>query len=61
MIFINLLQVRLNVCCNLVKLDFSSFKLMLEILASFSADPTLSVRLGSVDAGLVKVFVATGV
>jgi hypothetical protein len=31
---------------------------MLEILASFSADPTLTVRLGSVGAGLVKVFVA---
>jgi hypothetical protein len=34
---------------------------MLEILASFSGDPTLTVRLGSVGAGLVKVFVATGV
>jgi hypothetical protein len=29
---------------------------MLEILASFSADPTLTVRLGSVGAGLMKVF-----
>jgi hypothetical protein len=34
---------------------------MLEILASFSDDPTLKVRLGSVGDGLVKVFVATGV
>ncbi len=34
---------------------------MVEILASFSADPTLTVPLGSVGAGLVKVFVATGV
>ncbi len=47
----------------MVKLD--SLKLMmLEILASFSGDPTLTVRLGSVGAGLpglVKVFFATGV
>jgi hypothetical protein len=38
--------------------------MMLEILASFSGDPTLTVRLGSVGAGLpglVKVFFATGV
>ncbi len=45
----------------MVKLDSSSFKLMLEILASFSGDPTLTVPLSSVGAGLVKVFVATGV